>query len=108
MAESIKGLRRTDYCGELTVADIGREVVVAGSVAKTRDLGGVIFTDLRDTTGILQLSFDDSTDKEIFEKASGLHGEYVLMAKGTVRKRESVNKEIPTGEQEIFVEELKV
>ncbi|MCI6639488.1 MAG: aspartate--tRNA ligase [Pygmaiobacter massiliensis] len=106
--ESMGNLRRTDYCGELSAADIGRQVVVAGSVAKSRDLGGVIFTDLRDTTGILQLSFDDATDRNVFEKASGLHSEYVLIAKGVLRRRESVNKAIPTGEIELAVEELRV
>lgn len=106
--DTMGNLRRTHYCGELTTAEIGTEVVVAGSVAKTRDLGGVIFTDLRDTSGILQLSFDDSTDKAVFEKASSLHSEYVLMAKGEVRRRESVNKAIPTGEIELFVTDLRV
>lgn len=106
--EQMGNLRRTDYCGELSAADIGRTVTVAGSVAKTRNLGGVIFTDLRDTTGILQLSFDDATDKAVFEKAAGLHSEYVLIAQGTLRRRESVNKTIPTGEIELTVTELRV
>lgn len=106
--ETMGNLRRTDYCGELTVADVGKESTVAGSVAKTRNLGGVIFTDLRDTSGILQLSFDDATDKAVFEKAAGLHSEYVLIAKGTLRRRESVNKTIPTGEIELSVTELRV
>lgn len=106
--ETMGNLRRTAYCGELTTEDIGKEVIVAGSIAKSRDLGGVVFADLRDTTGILQLSFDDSSDREVFEKASGLKTEYVVIAKGELRRRESVNKTIPTGEIELFVTELRV
>ena len=89
-------LRRTDYCGELTADRVGDEITVAGSIAKSRDLGGVIFADLRDTTGILQLAFDDSTPKEVFEKASLLRSEYVVIARGTLRRRESVNRALPT------------
>lgn len=106
--ETMGNLRRTAYCGELTTEDIGKEVIVAGSIAKSRDLGGVVFADLRDTTGILQLSFDDSSDRTVFEKASGLKTEYVVIAKGELRRRESVNKAIPTGEIELFVTELRV
>ncbi|MEG0803912.1 MAG: aspartate--tRNA ligase, partial [Pygmaiobacter sp.] len=106
--ETMGTLRRTHYCGELTAAEIGSEIVVAGSIAKSRDLGGVVFADLRDTTGILQLSFDDSTDRAIFAKASGLKTEYVVIAKGELRRRENVNKTLPTGELELFVRELRV
>lgn len=106
--ETMGNLRRTAYCGELTTEDIGKEVIVAGSIAKSRDLGGVVFADLRDTTGILQLSFDDSSDREVFEKASALKTEYVVIAKGELRRRESINKTIPTGEIELFVTELRV
>lgn len=106
--ETMGNLRRTAYCGELTTEDIGKEVIVAGSIAKSRDLGGVVFADLRDTTGILQLSFDDSSDREVFKKASALKTEYVVIAKGELRRRESINKTIPTGEIELFVTELRV
>lgn len=106
--ETMGNLRRTAYCGELTTEDIGKEIIVAGSIAKSRDLGGVVFADLRDTTGILQLSFDDSSDREVFEKASALKTEYVVIAKGELRRRESINKTIPTGEIELFVTELRV
>ena len=68
-------LRRTDYCGELTAAKVGSTVTACGSIAKSRNLGGVIFADLRDTTGILQLAFDDGTDRAVFEKAAGLKSE---------------------------------
>ena len=71
-------------------------------------MGGLIFVDLRDRTGIIQLAFDDTTDPDIFEKASALRSEFVVMAKGKVRMRSSVNTEIPTGEIEIEVTELKI
>ncbi len=106
MAESMKGLKRTHYCGD--VEGIGKEVTVGGFVQKIRNLGNLIFIDLRDRTGIVQLAFNDETDKEIFEKASSCRSEYVLMAKGIVRKRESVNKDIKTGEIEIYVNELRI
>ena len=102
------GLKRTDYCGGFRMEDIGREVVVAGWVQRQRDLGSLIFIDLRDRTGIVQLAFDEGTEKEIFDKAFTARSEYVLMAKGTVRERSSKNKEIPTGDIEIFVTELRV
>lgn len=102
------GLKRTDYCGTLTAKDIGRQVVVAGWVQRQRDLGALIFIDLRDRSGIVQLAFDDNTDKEIFGKAFSARSEFVLMAKGEVRERSSKNMDIPTGEIEIFVTELRV
>lgn len=102
------GLKRTDYCGTLTAKDIGREVTVAGWVQRQRDLGALIFIDLRDRSGIVQLAFDDTTDREIFDKAFSARSEFVLMAKGTVRERSSKNLDIPTGEIEIFVTELRV
>ncbi len=102
------GLKRTDYCGELRASDIGREVTVAGWVQRQRDLGKLIFIDLRDRSGIIQLAFDESTEKEIFDKAFAARSEYVLMAKGTVRERSSKNAEIPTGDIEIEVNDLRV
>ena len=104
----MNGLKRTNYCGEFTTANIGEEVVVCGWVARQRDLGQLIFIDLRDRTGIVQLAFDDATDREIFDKAFTARAEFVLMAKGTVRERSSKNYEIPTGEVEIFVSDLRV
>ncbi len=102
------GLKRTNYCGDLRQEDCGKEVVVAGWVQRQRDLGALIFVDLRDRTGIVQLAFDDSTAKEIFDKAFTVRSEYVLMAKGEVRERSSKNKDIPTGDIEIFVTDLRV
>lgn len=104
----MNGLKRTNYCGEFTTANIGEEAVVCGWVARQRDLGQLIFIDLRDRTGIVQLAFDDATDREIFDKAFTARAEFVLMAKGTVRERSSKNYEIPTGEVEIFVSDLRV
>ena len=106
--DTMQGLKRTDYCGTLTANRVGDEVVVCGWTARQRDLGQLIFIDLRDRTGIVQLAFDDTTDRDIFAKAFAVRSEYVLMAKGTVRKRSSVNPDIPTGEIEIEVKELKV
>ena len=102
------GLKRTNYCGELRATDAGKEVVVAGWVQRQRDLGALIFIDLRDRTGIVQLAFDDNTDREIFDKAFTARSEFVLMAKGIVRERSSKNMEIPTGEIEIEVTDLRV
>ncbi len=102
------GLKRTHYCGELRAADAGKEVVVAGWVQRQRDLGALIFIDLRDRTGIVQLAFDDNTDREIFDKAFTARSEFVLMAKGVVRERSSKNTDIPTGEIEIEVTDLRV
>ncbi|MGN0149783.1 MAG: OB-fold nucleic acid binding domain-containing protein, partial [Clostridia bacterium] len=79
----MSGLKRTHYCND--VDGIDNVVVVGGYVQKVRDLGNLIFIDLRDRTGIVQLAFDDGTAREIFEKASSCHAEYVLMAKGVVR-----------------------
>ncbi|MCI6770542.1 MAG: OB-fold nucleic acid binding domain-containing protein, partial [Oscillospiraceae bacterium] len=102
------GLKRTDYCGVFTAKDIGRTVTVCGWVQKQRDLGALIFIDLRDRTGIVQLAFDDSTDRAVFDKAFSVRSEYVLMAEGVVRERSSKNTEIPTGEIEIDVRDLRV
>ena len=104
--DTMSGLKRTNYCGE--TEGIGKEVVVGGYVQKIRDMGNLIFIDLRDRTGIVQLAFDDSTDRDIFEKASSCRSEYVLMAKGVVRERESKNPAIKTGNIEIDVKDLRI
>jgi aspartyl-tRNA synthetase len=104
--DSMKGLKRTNYCAE--TSGIGNTVVVGGYVQKIRDLGNLIFIDLRDRTGIVQLAFDDETDRDIFEKAASCRSEFVLMAKGTVRERESKNPEIATGDIEVFVDDLRI
>ena len=108
MADTMQGLKRTHYCGTLREEHIGQTVVVSGWVQRNRNLGNLMFIDLRDRSGIVQLSFNDTTDKEIFEKASTARAEFVLMAQGVVRGRESVNKEIPTGMVEIAVTDLRI
>ena len=106
--EFMTGLKRTDYCGDLRLSDKGRKVTLCGWVQRQRDLGSLIFIDLRDRTGIIQLAFDENTDKAVFEKAFSARSEFVLAAVGTVRERSAKNTEIPTGEIEIEVEELRV
>ena len=107
MADSMKGLKRTHYCGEVTEASLG-EVVVGGFVDRIRDKGGVIFIVLRDRTGVVQLLFNETTAPEIFEKASSCRSEFVLMVKGEVRERESKNDKLKTGNVEIFVTDLRI
>jgi aspartyl-tRNA synthetase len=106
--DTMTGLKRTDYCGTFTAKDIDREVVVCGWVQRQRNLGALIFVDLRDRTGIVQLAFDDSTEKAVFDKAFTVRSEYVLMAHGVVRERSSKNYDIPTGEIEIAVDDLRI
>jgi len=106
--DRMNDLRRNRYCGTFTAADEGKEVVVAGWVQRQRDLGQLIFIDLRDRTGILQLAFDDATSREVFEKAFTCRSEFVLMAKGKIRIRSSKNLEIPTGEVELAVDDLRI
>ena len=106
--DRLSGAKRTIYCGELTKENENENVTVCGWVQRQRDLGGLIFVDLRDRTGIVQLAFDDTTDKAVFEKASTLRSEFVAMATGKVRIRSSINTDIPTGEIEIEVKELKI
>lgn len=106
--DTMNGLKRTDYCGTLNADFVGKEVTVAGWVQRRRDLGALIFIDLRDRTGIVQLAFDDNTEREVFDKAFTVRSEYVLMAKGVVRERSSKNKDIPTGDIEIEVKDLRV
>ncbi len=108
MAESIKGLKRTAYCGDFRAEHEGREVTVFGWVQRQRDLGQLIFIDLRDRTGIIQLAFDEGTPREAFDKAFAARSEYVLAAKGVVRIRTAKNPDIPTGDVEIAVSELRV
>lgn len=106
--DKMTGLKRTHYCGEVTAADLEKTVTVCGWAARQRDLGQLIFIDLRDRTGILQLAFDDHTDRAVFEKAFAVRSEFVLMAQGVVRRRSSVNAELKTGELELFVQDLRI
>ncbi|WP_313757117.1 aspartate--tRNA ligase [Tissierella sp.] len=108
MVEKMENLRRTIMCGELRPEHDGQEVVLMGWVQRERNLGSLIFIDLRDTTGISQIVFDNTVSSEIFEKAEKIRSEFVLAVRGKVRIRQSINKEIPTGEVEVLVEELKI
>ena len=108
MAEFMTGLKRTHYCGDLRISDVGKEVTVCGWVQRARDLGQLIFIDLRDREGIVQLAFNDTTDREIFDKAFSCRSEFVLAAKGTVCERSAKNPDIPTGDIEIVVNDLRV
>lgn len=108
MAEFMTGLKRTHYCGYLRISDVDKEVTVCGWVQRCRDLGQLIFIDLRDRTGVVQLAFNDKTDKEIFDKAFACRSEFVLAAKGKVLERSSKNSDIPTGDIEVLVTDLRV
>ena len=102
--------KRTHYCGTLNETNIGEQVCVMGWVQRCRDLGALVFIDLRDRTGLLQLAFDDDTARDVFEKAASCHAEYVVAAHGVVRARGegAVNPNLPTGAVEIGVTELKI
>lgn len=110
MSESIYGLQRSHMCGTLSDKNIGNTVTVMGWTQTTRDLGGVIFIDLRDRSGIVQIVFNQETKKELFSKAEEVRSEYVLAITGTVVKRsdETINPKIATGEIEIIVSEFRI
>ncbi len=104
--DNMKGLRRTHYCGEVT--ENGIEVTVGGFVDRVRNTGGVLFIVLRDRTGTVQLTFNDETDREIFEKAQSLRNEYVVMAHGKVVLRDVSNDKMKTGKVEILADDLRI
>lgn len=107
MAETMRGLKRSHRCTELSKANIGETVTVMGWVQKNRNKGGIVFVDLRDRSGILQLIFEEN--EELKEKAAKLRSEFVIAAVGKVEARSgAVNENIATGEIEIRVEELRV
>jgi aspartyl-tRNA synthetase len=108
MNENIHGMHRTHMCGTIDKSHAGTEVTVMGWIQKQRDKGALVFADLRDRTGIVQLTFDSSTPQEDFKKAAGLRAEYVVAATGTVRLREAPNPELATGEVEIAVTALRL
>ncbi len=108
MAENMNGLKRTHYCANTTSELIGKEVVVCGWVQKIRDKGMLVFVDLRDRTGIVQLAFDDQTETTLREKAQTVRSEFVLMAKGVVRTRESINRDLANGDVEVYVSDLRI
>ena len=110
MSEYINGLNRTNYNAEVNKDLLGKEVILMGWTAKARNLGSLIFIDLRDRTGLVQLVFDSETDASLFEKAATVRNEFVLAVRGKVRSRapEAVNLRMATGEVEVFVEELRI
>ena len=106
--DTLSGLKRTAYCAEFDMSNVGQEITVYGWVQRQRDLGNLIFVDLRDRSGIIQLSFNNETDKEIFEKARSVRSEWVVAAVGTVAERESKNPDIPTGDIEVMVTDFRI
>ena len=109
MAESIKGLKRTKRCAEFTEGDIGKDVVVMGWVERSRNKGSLVFTDVRDRSGIIQVVFDEATcDKVVFEKAKELKFEYVIAVKGVIQKRSDINEKLATGTIEVIPSELRI
>ena len=110
MAETMKGLHRTHRCAEVTKTEIGSEVTLMGWVQKSRNKGGIVFVDLRDRSGIIQLIFEDgSIDHEGFEKAGKLRSEFVIAVVGTVEARSgAVNTNLATGEIEIRAKQLRI
>ncbi len=110
MAESMKGLKRSHRCAEVTKADIGSTVTLMGWVQKSRNKGGIVFVDLRDRSGIMQVIFENGEiDQEVFEKAGKLRSEFVIAVVGRVEARSgAVNPNLPTGEIEVRARELRI
>lgn len=108
MIDRMESLRRSHYAGELREENIGEEVILMGWVQGARSFGSIIFVDIRDVSGISQVVFDEESDKESFEKAEELRSEFVIAVRGDVRKRSSINEDIPTGKIEIIAKELKI
>ena len=106
--ESLNGLKRTHHCGQLRLEDVGKTVTLMGWSQKVRDLGSLAFIDLRDRTGITQLTFNAETDEALYEKAKAMHQEYVLAAVGEVVERSSKNPDLPTGDIEVICSELRL
>ncbi|WP_454053466.1 aspartate--tRNA ligase [Clostridium sp. Marseille-Q7071] len=108
MGESLNGLKRTIMCGELREEHISNEVTVMGWVQRKRNLGGLVFIDLRDRTGLLQVVFGEEINKEAFEKADLAKSEYCIAVSGKIVKRESPNSNLPTGMIELKGESIKI
>ena len=110
MAESMNGLKRTHRCGELSIANAGETVTIMGWVQKNRNKGGLVFIDVRDRSGIIQVVFEEgSTDAALIDKAARLRSEYVIAIVGTVAKRSgAVNENLSTGEIEVIPTELRI
>ena len=100
--------KRTHMCGDLRLADEGKNVVLNGWVSKARSLGGLVFVDIRDKTGITQITFNEDAPAEVLEKARSLSREYCIGVKGVVKERSSKNPNIPTGDIEVFADDLTI
>mgnify|MGYP001596978597 CR=1 FL=1 len=108
MAEALDGLKRTNMCGDLREAHISNKVTVMGWVQRKRNLGGLVFIDLRDRTGLLQLVFGEEINKEAFAKADLVKPEYCIAVTGELIKRQSINENLPTGLVELKGENIKI
>lgn len=108
MAEKLTGLKRTHMCGEVSDLDVGHEIVVMGWVQRRRELGKLIFVDLRDRTGILQIVFKSELDSELHSKALQLRNEYVIAVRGVLQIREDINPNLKTGKWEVVAKELRI
>ena len=110
MAESMQGLHRTHRCGELSAANVGETVTIMGWVQKNRNKGGLVFVDVRDRSGIIQVVFEDgSCDADLIARAASLRSEYVVAIVGKVEKRSgAVNENLATGEIEVIPEQMRI
>lgn len=108
MGESLKGLKRTVMCGDFRESNISNTVTAMGWVQRKRNLGGLVFVDLRDRTGILQVVFGDKINEDAFKKADGVKSEYCIAVTGKIVKREAPNENIPTGMVELQGEQIKI
>ena len=110
MAESMQGLKRTHRCGELSAVNVGETVTIMGWVQKNRNKGGLVFTDVRDRSGIIQVVCEEgTTEPALIEKAASLRSEYVVAIVGKVARRSgAVNDKIATGEIEVIPSELRI
>ena len=110
MAESMKGLKRSCRCAEVTEANIGQELTLMGWVQKSRNKGGIIFTDLRDRSGLIQISFEESDcGSEDFAKAEKLRSEFSIAVTGVIEKRSgAANTNLKTGTIEVRAKSLRI
>ena len=100
--------KRTHMCGDLRIADVDKSVVLNGWVAKARSLGGLVFVDLRDKSGITQITFNEDVPSEVLDKAKSLRSEFCIGVKGVVKERSSKNSNLPTGDIEVFADDIVI
>lgn len=106
--DNLKGIKRTSYAGLINEKQIGQEVVLMGWIQRSRNLGSLIFADIRDREGLAQIVFDSELNSDLFEKAKNLKSEYVVAVKGKIRERSSKNSNIKTGNVELLADELRI